>query len=453
MLSDMKDSESDVDKAPDRTDSPTIRSAMVFFEELLRGCETPNIAVRFWDGSVWRLREDQQIETTLILRHPDSLSRMLRWPVQLGLGEAYIYDDIDVLGSLDALLPLADHLMKRRWSLMDWLRCGLATWRQRNLDRLPEETRNLALHGRRHEKPRDKAAVRFHYDVPVEFYRLWLDSRLLYSCGYYQHEEDDLEQAQTQQLEYLCRKLRLKPGDRILDIGCGWGGFALYAAQTHGAIVHGITLSRRQAEVANHRITAAGMSRRCRVEVRDFRDVHGDQLYDKIISLSMVEHIGKTRLAPYYGRALGLLSPGGVFLIQGIGTRDGEPALGAFAQRYVFPDAELVPIQDIVHAAESSGFEVCDVESLRQHYALTLDAWGQRLERHHQDAIRAVGEVTYRIWRAYMAMAAYLFRQGRLSLYQTMCVKSVDGHTDLPLTRKDWYESRISEARVHQEAA
>jgi cyclopropane-fatty-acyl-phospholipid synthase len=294
----MNDASPDEDEVPDMTESPTIRSAMVFFEELLRGCETPNIAVRFWDGSVWRLREEERIEATLLLRHPDSLSRMLRWPVQLALGEAYIYDDIDVLGSLDALLPLADHLMKRRWSLMDWLRCGVATWRHRNLDRLPEETRNLALHGRRHEKPRDKAAMRFHYDAPVEFYRLWLDSRLLYSCGYYQHEDDDLEQAQFQKLEYLCRKLRLKPGDRILDIGCGWGGFALYAAQTHGALVHGITLSRRQAEVANHRVTAAGMSRRCRIEVRDFRDVHGDQLYDKIISIGMVEHIGTDRLAP-----------------------------------------------------------------------------------------------------------------------------------------------------------
>ena len=184
MLFELKDPSSDEHEASDVNDSHTIRSAMVFFEELLRGSETPNIAVRFWDGSVWRLREDERIEATLILRHQDSLSRMLRWPVQLAVGEAYVYDDIDVLGSLDALLPLADHLMTRRWSLIDWLRCGAATWRQRNLDRLPEETRNLALHGRRHEKPRDKAAVRFHYDVPVEFYQLLLDSRLMYSCAY-----------------------------------------------------------------------------------------------------------------------------------------------------------------------------------------------------------------------------------------------------------------------------
>jgi cyclopropane-fatty-acyl-phospholipid synthase len=443
----------DVDEAAEMSDTRNIRSAIGFFEELFRGCETPNIAVRFWDGSVWRLRSDQPAEATLILRHPESLSRMLRWPVQLALGEAYIYDDIDVIGSLEALLPLADHLLERRWSLMDWLRCGVATLKQRGLDRLPEETRSLELHGRRHEKLRDKAAVRFHYDVPVEFYRLWLDSRLLYSCGYYQHENDGIEQAQTQKLEYLCRKLRLKPGDRLLDIGCGWGGFAIYAAQVHGALVHGITLSRRQAEIANQRTSAAGLSRRCRIEVRDFRDIHGEQMYDKIASIGMVEHVGRHRLTAYHERARELLAPGGAFLTQGIGTRDGQPALGPFADRYVFPDAEVLPIQDIVQAAEHSGFEVRDVESLREHYALTLQAWGQRLEQHHQEAVHVVGEVTYRVWRAYMAMAAYLFRRGRLGLYQTLCVRAEGGRAGLPLTRDDWYEPLPSTLGLHKDAA
>lgn len=443
----------DEDTAVDISNSTTIRSAIGFFEDLFRGCDTPNLAVRFWDGSVWRLRSDHRTDATLVLRHPESLSRMLRWPVQLAIGEAYIYDDIDVHGSLDTLLPLADHLMHRRWSLMDWLRCGAATWGQRGLERLPEETRGLVLHGRRHEKLRDKEAVRFHYDVPVEFYRLWLDSRLMYSCGYYQNDDDALEQAQTQKLEYLCRKLRLKPGDRVLDIACGWGGFALYAAQTHGALVHGITLSRRQAEVANQRISAAGLSRRCRIEVRDFRDVHGEQMYDKIISIGLVEHIGKHRLAPYYQQAMELLGPGGVFLTQGIGTRDGQPALGPFANRYVFPDAEVLPIQDIVLAAERSGFEVRDVESLREHYALTLNAWGRRLERQHQEAVRVVGEVTYRVWRAYMAMAGYLFRRGRLSLYHTLCVKAEDGHAGLPLTREEWYDPLPATLSLRKDAA
>ncbi|HEX8750382.1 MAG TPA: cyclopropane-fatty-acyl-phospholipid synthase family protein [Nitrospira sp.] len=438
--------------APDMNRS-TIRSAIGFFEDLLRGCETPNIAVRFWDGSVWRLRSDARPTAMLILRHEDSLSRMLRAPIQLSLGEAYIYDDIDVVGSLDAFLPLADHLLTKHRSVMEWIRCLNHTWRQRHLTRFPEEIRRLSLEGRLHEKRRDKEAVRFHYDLPVEFFRLWLDSRLVYSCGYYRQPDDDLDDAQTQKLEYLCRKLQLRDGDHILDLSCGWGGFALYAAQTHGAIVHGITLSRRQAEVANQRITALGLSRRCRIEVRDFRDVQGEALYDKIVSIGMVEHVGRAYLESFYQRAMRLLTPGGMFLNQGIGARDGQPKLGSFADRYVFPDAELLPIQDLVRVAESAGFEVRDVETLREHYALTLDAWRHNLEQQREKAVKVVGEVTYRVWRLYMAMAAYYFRLGRLSLYQTLCVKAIEGKVNLPLTRESLYEPRAVARYSKKEAA
>jgi cyclopropane-fatty-acyl-phospholipid synthase len=452
MDRDVRKSIVDVNHDPDMNRS-NIRSAIGFFEDLLRGCETPNIAVRFWDGSVWRLRSDVPPAAMLLMRHEESLSRMLRAPIQLSLGEAYIYDDIDIVGPLDAFLPLADHLLTKRRSVMDWIRCLAHMWNQRHLIRFPEESRSLLLHGRRHEKQRDKEAMRFHYDLPVEFYRLWLDSGLNYSSAYYRQADDDLDDAQTQKLEYLCRKLQLKPGDRLLDVACGWGGFAIYAAQVHGALVHGITLSRRQAEVANQRITALGLSRRCRIEVRDFREIQGEALYDKIASIGMMEHIGHAHLASYHQRAVRLLMPGGMFLNQGIGTRDGQPKLGPFADRYVFPDAELLPIQDIVRAAEWCGFEVRDVETLREHYALTLEAWRQRLEQHQENAIKIVGDVTYRVWRLYMAMAAYYFQLGRLSLYQTLCVKAIDGTAGLPLTREDWYEPFSTAVRAHKEAA
>jgi len=419
---------------------PSVRSAVGFFEQLARRCETDNFAVRFWDGSIWRWRSDRRPAAVLVLRHPDSFARMFRLPIQLSLGEAYVHGDIDVLGSLDALLPLADALMTSAWSPADWVRCAAFTWRQRHVTRLPEETRSLVLQGRRHDRLRDKQAVRFHYDLPVEFFRLWLDRQLVYSCAYYRTPDEGLDDAQLQQLEYLCRKLRLKPGDRLLEIGCGWGGFSLYAAREHGAVVHGITLSRRQAEVANERIAALGLSRRCRVEVRDLRDVQGTGLYDKIISVGMVEHVGVGRLSAYFDRVLDLLSPGGLFLNQGIATRDGHPALGSFADRYVFPDAELPPIEHIVRAGEQSGFELRDVEGLREHYALTLDAWRQRLETRQEEARRLVGDITYRVWRLYFAAAAYYFRQGNLSLYQTLCLKPADRQlASLPLTREDWY--------------
>ncbi|HEY7531681.1 MAG TPA: cyclopropane-fatty-acyl-phospholipid synthase family protein [Nitrospiraceae bacterium] len=428
-----------------------IRSAAGLLEQLLRGSDAKDIAVRFWDGSTWASLSDHEPSATLVLRHEESLSRLMRFPPQLGLGEAYIYDDVDIEGSMDAFVAVADHFMTRPWTLMDWLRCGAAWWRHRYLTRLPEEARSLMLQGRRHEKRRDKEAVRFHYDLPIEFYRLWLDRQLLYSCAYYRAPDDGLNDAQEQQLEYICRKLGLKAGDRVLDIGCGWGGFAVHAAQA-GAVVHGITLSRRQAEIANQSIAALGLSRRCRIEVRDYRDVQGDALYDKIVSIGMIEHVGKGQLDSHFDRMRTLLAPGGMCLIQGIGTRDGRPKLGAFADRYVFPDAELLPLEDIVRAAEYSGFEVRDVESLREHYALTLDAWRNRLEQHHQQAVRIVGEVTYRVWRVYMAMAAHLFRVGRLGLYQTLCVKSVGGKAALPLTRHAWYEP-LRPIRTRKDAA
>jgi cyclopropane-fatty-acyl-phospholipid synthase len=220
----------------------------------------------------------------------------------------------------------------------------------------------------------------------------------------------------------------------------------MYAAQVHGANVHGITLSRRQAEVANQRIQALGLSHLCRIEVRDLRDMKGEALYQKIVSVGMIEHVGRAHLEAYYHQALQLLVPGGLFLNQGIGARDGQTKLNPFADRYVFPDAEVVPIQDIMRAAESSGFEVRDMETLREHYALTLDAWRHRLEQRHEEAVRIVGEVTYRIWRLYMAMGAYYFRVGRLSLYQTLCVKADEGGAKLPLTREEWYGPSSAES-------
>jgi cyclopropane-fatty-acyl-phospholipid synthase len=412
-----------------------IRSAVGFLAGILRDSDARNVALRFWDGSTWRLRSDGEPAATLVFRHEQSLSRALRFPLGLAMAEAYIYDDLDVEGAFDAVIPLAEHVTGRRWTVRDWIRWGAASWRQRGLERVPEETRTLSLSGRRHGKPRDKQAVRHHYDLPIEFYRLWLDDRLMYSSAFYSKWDDDLDQAQARKLDYVCRGLHLKPGDRLLDLGCGWGGLAMYAAQKYGAIVHGITLSRRQAEIANERLSALGLAHRCRIEVRDYRDVWGERLYDKVTCIGMLQHVGQAHLAGLFSRIEQLLVPGGSAWMEALVSRDGRMRLGPFAERYVFPDAEVPPLDIVIRAVEGSGMDIRKIGGFSGQYARTVDDWRMRLERRHEQAARLVGEVTYRVWRLSLAKAAYLFRAGRLGVYQTRCVKASKRSQLRPLRR------------------
>jgi cyclopropane-fatty-acyl-phospholipid synthase len=269
--------------------------------------------------------------------------------------------------------------------------------------------------------------VTYHYNVSNDFYALWLDKWMVYSCAYFATPEEDLNTARQRKLDYICRKLRLRPGERLLDIGCGWGGLIMHAAHNYGVGAFGITLSQPQAELAAQRIRQAGLADRCRVEVCDYREIDAPGQYDKLVSVGMFEHVGKAKLPEYFARAWRLLRPGGVFLNQGIAYRPAQvvkrgpswPHLSSptFINRYVFPDGELVPISTTLQAAEMSGFEVRDVESLREHYALTLQHWVRRLEAQHDAARRITSEVIYRIWRLYMAGAAYL--SGPVTLLST----------------------------------
>jgi len=262
--------------------------------------------------------------------------------------------------------------------------------------------------------------VRFHYNVGNAFYALWLDARMVYSCAYFAHGDDDLDRAQESKLDLICRKLRLRPGDRLLDIGCGWGGLIMHAAKRYGVFALGITLSDAQAELARERIAEAGLSDRCQVELRDYRALPREGQFDKISSVGMVEHVGRKKLDEYFVSAYGALRPGGLFLNHGIvsiaasrpeSLRSRAEARiwkrGEFIDRYVFPDGELLPAATVIASAERSGFELRDVESLREHYTLTLRHWVRRLEEHHDEAAALVGEETYRVWRLYMSASAY----------------------------------------------
>ena len=412
-----------------------------FIKEVIVDYHPRNFSIRLWDGTEWPA-ETSDASFTLLLQHPAALRRMLRHiDTDLSLGEAYIYDDIDFEGDIDAVYPVADYLAHQDWSLGRRIRMG---WDLLHLpgDRTQHDGRRAAqVHGQAHSMERDKQAVTYHYDVSNDFYALWLDRRMVYSSAYFSTPDEDLDTAQERKLDMLCRKLRLQPGERLLDIGCGWGGLIIHAARHYGVEALGITLSQPQADLANQRISEAGLADRCRVEVRDYREIDESEGFDKLVSVGMFEHVGEALLPTYFQRARRLLRPGGAFLNHGIAIRATEPhAKGpTFSNRYVFPDGELVPIDVTLHHAEQSGFEVRDVESLREHYALTLHHWVRRLEAQHEQALQVADEPTYRIWRLFMSGSAYGFEQGRINVYQTLLVKPDGGASGLPLTRADWY--------------
>jgi cyclopropane-fatty-acyl-phospholipid synthase len=410
-------------------------------------------ALRLWDGTVVGSGMSYEPSFTLVLNRPGALRRMLLPPADLALGEAYLRDDFDVEGNFEKATKLADTLAARLRSPALLARL----WRKLPADEESEKAGDGTpgyLRGRLHSRRRDAAAVRSHYDVGNEFYALWLDGRMVYSCAYFETGEEDIDTAQGAKLDLLCRKLRLEPGESLLDIGCGWGSLVLHAAERYGVRATGITLSERQATFARARIAEAGLADRCRIEVRDYRDLPRQADFDKVVSVGMFEHVGRARLPTYFSQAYRLTRPGGLFLNHGIVTLSSPPAplrmlerplsrRTSFIQRYVFPDGELVPPADVLRFAEATGFETRDLESLREHYALTLRRWVGRLEDHHDEAARIAGEKNYRVWRLYMSGSARAFATGRIGVIQTLFSKNNGaGLSRLPLTREDLYVRR-----------
>lgn len=423
-----------------------------------------NFAVRLWDQS--ELPAASAPAFTLVLNHPGSLRAMFAPPIELSLGEAYIYNDFDVEGDFYAVFGLADVLNGRKFtaaevaSLIKNVQSLPKASPGRKITRKPAE-----LRGEVHSRERDSEAVRFHYDVGNEFYALFLDQQMQYSCAYFPTGQENLDTAQAKKIEHISRKLRLKPGERLLDIGCGWGGLARAAAQNYGVSVLGVTLSERQVEYAAEQAARLGLSDRVRVELRDYRDLENES-FDKIVSVGMFEHVGRSHLPEYFSQVYRLLKPGGLFLNHGISRRcqpsdmallkgldnhaKTSPArlseferkilgLGTFSQRHIFPDSELVPVSEGNLIAEVAGFEVRDVENLREHYALTLRNWVRRLEEHHAEAVNLVGESVYRTWRLYMSYCVGSFESSQISVNQSLLAKPLDGKVDLPMSRADLY--------------
>ncbi len=410
-------------------------------DTLFGGYRGDRVAVRMWDGSQWP--DDAPRTATIVLKHPGALRQMFLPGSELGLAEAYLYDDFDVEGEIEAVFGLADHLGAGTGGLLHRVRLALELLRlPAGNGRAQGQRGRATLGGRQHSVQRDREAVRYHYDVSNDFYALFLDQHMVYSCAYFERADEDLDAAQARKLDYLCRKLRLQPGQRLLDLGCGWGGLVIHAARAYGIDATGITLSQPQADLANERIAAAKLADQCRVWVRDYREMDPADRYDALVSVGMFEHVGEALLPTYFQRAYALLEPGGAFLNHGIANTVADPPVNgpSFSDTYVFPDGELVPISTTARVAEEAGFEVRDVESLREHYALTLRHWVRRLEANHGKALDYVDEPTYRVWRLFMSGSAHGFTVGRLNVYQTLLVKpDKDGHSGLPLTRAAWY--------------
>jgi cyclopropane-fatty-acyl-phospholipid synthase len=375
----------------------------------------------------------------IVVRSREALRRIVWAPGELGFGRAYVAGDLDVEGDIFAALSLYEHLSQRRLGARQWLEAarlvGAAGLRPPTPP--PEEAR---LRGRLHSRERDRAAIAHHYDVGNEFYRLVLGPSLTYSCAVFADESVSLEEAQAAKYELISAKLGLEPGMRLLDVGCGWGGMLLHAAERHGVTAVGVTLSAPQAELAAERVAEAGLADRVEVRLADYRDLEGES-YDAISSIGMFEHVGLSQLSGYFERLFGLLRPGGRLLNHGISRpprRRSRLAPRTFVGRYVFPDGELHEVGTVVSSVQRAGFEARHLESLREHYALTLRAWVANLERNWERAVAEAGAARARIWRLYMAGSALAFETNRTQVHQLLAVRPERGRSGLPLRPGTW---------------
>jgi cyclopropane-fatty-acyl-phospholipid synthase len=395
------------------------------------------LRVVLWDGAAFDFAPQPSVTVTLCSR------RLARWFLtgdMSRLGDAYVSGELAVDGRTDDILSVGIALAER---------IGAAPVMRRFA---PLAGRIARLRRRRHSRSSDAGDVRFHYDVSNEFYRLWLDRHMIYSCAYFRSGNEDLDIAQEQKLDHLCRKLRLQPGERLLDIGCGWGGLICWVAERYGVDAVGITLSEPQVAEARRRIAAAGLADRVEARVADYRDIPGEAEFDKIVSVGMYEHVGLKNLPLYFATIARLLKPGGVAVNHGItsGDCDGRgqgPPGGEFIDRYVFPGGELPHLSRVVYEIAGAGLEILDIEDLRPHYPLTLRHWSRRLDAQREAAIAAAGPERWRIWRLYMPGMAHAFERGWMSVAQIVMLKPLaDRPAPRPWTRAYQYLSHPRES-------
>jgi cyclopropane-fatty-acyl-phospholipid synthase len=429
-------------------DERLLAAARSVIEELGQHLDL-DVSVRLWDGSLIPLGSRPQSGLAIAIASPGAIAAMLRRPTLDRLIRLYAKGKIGFEGG--TLIDLGSRLsgddVRRRFRRLSKLQLAKSLW---PFLFAPAERTGAARAfsgdegGEHRQQSENRDFIQFHYDVGNGFYRLFLDPQMQYSCAYFTDWDNPLEQAQRDKLDMICRKLRLKPGERFLDIGCGWGGLVCHAAEHYGVLAHGITLSQAQIDLARQRIAVRGLQDKVRVELCDYADLKGR--FDKIASIGMYEHIGVANIPKYLRAVRGLLAKDGLFLNHAISRRAKHHARRFSAraeqralQRYIFPGGELDDIGHTIRAMEQHGFEVQDVEGWRSHYARTTKLWCERLTARREEAIAIAGEETYRIWVAYLAGCSLAFSRGAARIFQTLVSRSAKGPAPLPPTRADLY--------------
>lgn len=398
-----------------------LESRLAKIVDQLKAQQPIPLRFKLWDGRTLDLGPRPRVS---IAFPRASALRYFVWPDLAKLGEAYVEGRIQVEGSLKDIFEVGEMYARKvaRLSKLAGIRQVVG-----------------------HSRARDKKAIQYHYDVSNEFYGLFLDREMVYSCAYFRSESDSLDQAQEQKLDHILNKLQLKPGETFLDIGCGWGALILRAVKKYGATATGITLSQNQYDYVSQRIRDEGLEGRCEVRLQDYRDVPGEKVYDKIASIGMFEHVGLRNLRLYFAKLRELLKDGGLVLNHGITSVDPKSrnvglGAGEFIGRYVFPHGELPHISLVLAEMGYARLDTTDVESLRQHYARTTGIWAQRLEQQRERAIEIAGDKRYRIWSIYLQGCSYGFAQGWMTIYQVLaCKQGGPRHNPLPLTREYMY--------------